>query len=473
MEQIIAAIRNIAPYLDIAIYDSIPEIVQKPNQICLVFSDLTDCTRIQLPTLSALLNKDMNIQDGADVLGVMTHSPIQLRIFNKDKTVPGAIPLAAVHDNIVQLAIPQFIQSTAIVNMIASGLEQLLQPTATAVATDTSETHFIAGIEHTVQKRKASLERELALDRVSAEKFLTKAQQYQTVIQEKEALLHNLTSTEADNKAYVAKQTWKQLQTLVPKVFQSIIASSQDIVGTTHPITIDGVLLGTYKIHIRFRDLDVTAFREPRQESTQHPHVHGGGGICWGNMSTRVNNLRANSDILGLLNAALILLNTYNSRDAYRKISAFATAGSRSDAGYPTCTELTLRGDLILQCRSCRIDTTITHNCSRRESPASIYQACKSAKFPPEIGCAHCADESCPTFAQRFDTCFEDIINPADDYAYCVLRCTAECSLVTKISQHCERFSLLDQGRTICPAIENCRQPCKTATEAAEQLKED
>ncbi len=149
-----------------------------------------------------------------------------------------------------------------------------------------------------------------------------------------------------------------ELMKLVPGNYSCIRFEDGKIIGLTQPIVIvhEGHAydfepyevkfdLNTQTIHIRGDKNEVNTYI--------HPHVTGGGSICWGNIGGLVAKLSGELDIYGLFQLLHTFLSTYNEDDPYQKIERWDPSYVEDDDDGPYCRWCDETGHDISECEWC------------------------------------------------------------------------------------------------------------------------
>jgi len=123
-----------------------------------------------------------------------------------------------------------------------------------------------------------------------------------------------------------ALRSFADLMKLVPGVYAAFRFEGMQIIATTHTIFINhegyDYEFDPYEVIYDLRTATVSIKgAENDNNGYIHPHVTGGGSICWGNIGGLVARLAGEMDLVGLFQLVHQFLATYNENDPYQKLN--------------------------------------------------------------------------------------------------------------------------------------------------------
>jgi len=195
--------------------------------------------------------------------------------------------------------------------------------------------------------------------------------------------LHEIKATTVVELRNQAETEFNALWGLVPSQFEAIQLDEAQVVATTNRVVLpyrDRLYdLGRFLVSVPFDSngrIRIDSLDQPCAEANYpHPHVGSDGTPCWGNLTSAIAESRAIGDVFHQVLLAERLLGSYNPASPYVEIERWDPEWIADDDHHDRCYE----------------------------------------DADPYLDCANCGDDGCPHHEDRFDRCWQMLVDSSED----------------------------------------------------------
>lgn len=431
------------------------------DSIGLIVADDKNCKDIEVAKRQVRVDNNIIDTKKHNYLAITKATPIRMRCVEAGGRLPrNHIPVASWDGENIYVSISMESNDILIEDIISGSLSNL-------IGEEVNREEYLAlckGLSIGMTTEKAKLETQESKNRKEGQNYLDKAKKYLEAADKNLRLIKNLEKIEKIESTKHAKEQWEQITEMIPTVLQKAWIEKDSINVITAPIILLGNFLGAYRIQVNISTGDLSIYGVTRGTNTignPHPHVRKkeststDSNVCWGTLVGTYTQLKSSKDYSQLIQAALRLLNQYNSESPYTTLDHWGRkySGNIEDTTASDCRNRG-PGDSLAQARKCL--SCKTEECNiKNNNMHEIYQACHSLSSAKD--CVSCEYTKCKFYHERFDRCWT--VHQKTGPAFCMIRCTREeCSHRETAKTICAENNR--RADNTCPASGNCWNPC-------------